>query len=50
MIKTEIPFKYLDLREHEMSRDRIYWQDAEHLNYYGALKFTEYLNDILLRG
>lgn len=40
-------FDYWDMTEHELSKNRLYWTDTEHLNYLGAIRFTEYLNDLI---
>lgn len=45
--KRQFPFTLLDLNDHEISKKRIYYQDLCHLNYFGALKLTEYLVQFL---
>ena len=42
--QKELDFEYEDMTQHPISKDRKCWQDIEHLNYYGSLKFTEVIN------
>ena len=46
-VQTQYPFKILDLTEHAISKEKVYYQDAAHFNYYGAVEFTKMLNDYL---
>lgn len=43
------PFVFLDLKEHEISKERACYYDVSHLNYYGAVKFTKLLNEYIKR-
>lgn len=43
------PFVFLDLKEHEISKERDCYYDVSHLNYYGAVKFTKILNEYIKR-
>lgn len=43
-------FQYYDWIQHELSTNKMNWYDVEHLNYLGALRFTDFLNDVILRG
>ncbi|MBQ1734637.1 MAG: hypothetical protein II038_07135, partial [Lachnospiraceae bacterium] len=46
-LKKEVDFEYFDLTKHALSEERSNWYDVEHLNYLGALRFTDYLNGLL---
>ena len=46
-IQNTYDIKYYNWTVHPISKEANYWYDAEHLNYLGALKFTQYLNDII---
>ena len=41
-------FEYIDWTEHELANEEIYWFDVEHLNYLGALRFSNTINDELI--
>lgn len=43
------PFVFLDLKEHEISKEKSCYYDVSHLNYYGAVKFTKILNEYIKR-
>ncbi|SCY05402.1 hypothetical protein SAMN02910292_00723 [Lachnospiraceae bacterium XBB2008] len=45
--KEKNDFFYLDMMDSELSHDTKSWYDTEHLNYYGAIQFTELLNSLL---
>lgn len=40
-------FTYFDWLQSDLSFKDVYWQDTEHLNYYGAICFSKYLNNQL---
>lgn len=46
-LAKEIPFEYYDLSRHEIATHRAYFNDPAHFNCYGAMKFTDLLNDIM---
>lgn len=46
-VKTQYPFRILDFTEHPISKEKKYYHDAAHFNYYGAMEFTKILNGIL---
>lgn len=39
------PFTFLNFKNHEISRERKYYYDTSHFNYYGAVTFSKLLND-----
>lgn len=41
-------FTFWDLNTHEISTNKNYYYDASHLNYYGAVQFTKWINDNIL--
>ncbi len=45
----EYPFQFLDLKDCEVSRDKLCFQDTSHLNYYGAVRFTNLLKSHLFK-
>ena len=45
--RREQVFEYHDMTMDDISLDRKCWQDTEHLNYYGALKFTKHINGMV---
>lgn len=47
--QKKYPFVFLDLKEHEISKERACYYDISHLNYYGAVKFTKILNEYIKR-
>lgn len=40
-------FTFLDWKEHEISYCSNYYEDVSHFNYFGAMKFTEILNNYI---
>lgn len=46
-VKRSYPFEMLDFTEHAISREKKYYHDAAHFNYYGAMEFTKMLNTYL---
>lgn len=45
--QKQYPFTFLDLSNHEIAKNKYCFEDVSHLNYYGALKLTAYLNQLL---
>lgn len=45
--RKDYKFEILDLCNHEISKESAYYQDVSHFNYYGAVKFTDLLNEYL---
>lgn len=45
--KKNYGFSYYDWTQHELSFDKMNWYDTEHLNYIGAMRFTEVINSII---
>lgn len=43
----EYPFQFIDFKGHEISQERACFYDVSHLNYYGAVKFTNLLNEYM---
>ncbi len=41
------PFTFLDLKDNEISQSRTNYFDISHLNYYGAIQFTQLLDTII---
>lgn len=48
-LKQKVDFEYLDYTKHPISEDKSLWYDYEHLNYKGALRFTEEIT-VYLKG
>lgn len=46
--KQKYSIEFWDFTEHPIANERICWYDTEHLNYYGALKFTDFLNQKIM--
>ncbi len=47
-LQSQFDFSYIDFRQtSDISSDRSNYYDAEHLNYFGALRFTEHLNNAM---
>jgi len=44
-----VEFEYLDYTYHDISKKKQYWQDFEHLNYPGAICFTQEINELLFK-
>ncbi len=42
--QKDLEFEYADMTCHPISRERNCWQDIEHLNYYGSIRFTSEIN------
>lgn len=45
--KNSFPIEFYDLKNHKIGDDPANYYDLDHLNYSGAVKFTEVMNDIL---
>lgn len=45
--QREHPFTFFDLTEDEIAKNREWYFDASHFNYYGAIQFSQQLNSIL---
>ena len=41
------PFTFLDFKDHEMSKEKKYYYDVSHFNYYGAVTFSRFLNNLI---
>ena len=46
-LKTVVEFDYIDYTNHAISRERVLWYDHGHLNYWGAVQFTQEINKLL---
>lgn len=46
-LQKEFSFQMLDCKLDEMSESEIYFQDIDHLNYYGAQRFTDKLSKMI---
>ena len=46
-LQKDYRFEYLDLSRHEIATCRYYYHDHSHFNIYGAMRFTDMLNDIM---
>lgn len=44
------PYTFLDLTNDEISKKREYYFDTSHFNYYRAIKFTQYLNSLIMNS
>ncbi len=47
-LAKEYSFEYYDFSRHEIATHRAYFNDPAHFNCYGAMKFTDLLNDVML--
>lgn len=45
--QEQYKFTFLDWKEHEISYCSNYYEDVSHFNYFGAMKFTEILNNYI---
>ena len=43
----QYPFTLLDLKNHEISKERLYYYDVSHFNYYGAVAFSRLVNSLI---
>lgn len=41
------PFTFWNFKNHEISRERKYYYDVSHFNYYGAVTFSKILNNLI---
>lgn len=42
-----IAFEYVDYTNHDIAKQKHYWYDYGHLNYAGAVRFTQEINELL---